>query len=90
MQVNDDTRLVDMTVSDLKSIILEVVKSQNADNTPHQVKGIAGIAQIFGCGKRTAQRIKDSGKINQAISQYGRTIVVDADLALKLLKINQL
>ncbi len=48
------------------------------------VYGIAGIEKIFGCSKSTANRIKQSGKIDKAISQTGRTIVIDADLALKL------
>lgn len=48
------------------------------------VYGIAGIAQIFNCSMTTANRIKASGRINRAISQNGRIIVVDADLALEL------
>lgn len=50
----------------------------------HIVHGIPGIASIFNCSISTAQRIKSSGKIDKAISQFGRTIVVDVDLALEL------
>ena len=59
------------------------------DNTPKEkrlVYGIAGIAQIFNCSMTTANRIKASGKIDRAISQCGRMITVDADLALELMK----
>ena len=38
----------------------------------------------FGCSLPTANRIKQSGKINRAITQVGRKIIVDADLALEL------
>jgi len=48
------------------------------------VYGIKGIAETFGCSIPTANRIKKSGKIDKAISQIGRKIVVDADLALEL------
>lgn len=48
------------------------------------VYGISGIAQLFGCSKPTANRIKQSGKIDRAITQIGRKIIVDADLALDL------
>jgi hypothetical protein len=48
------------------------------------VYGILGIAQLFGCSMPTAHRIKKSGKINRAITQVGRKIIVDADLALEL------
>ena len=50
----------------------------------HNVYGIAGIAQIFGCSIPTASRIKKSGIINDAITQIGRKIVVNADKALEL------
>ena len=48
------------------------------------VYGIAGIAKLFGCSIPTANRIKKSGKIDQAITQIGRKIIVDAELALEL------
>ena len=48
------------------------------------VYGIAGICEIFGCSKPTAIRIKKSGRIDSAITQIGRKIVIDADLALQL------
>ena len=46
--------------------------------------GLAGIARLFGYSLPTANRIKQSGKINRAITQVGRKIIVDADLALEL------
>lgn len=48
------------------------------------VYGLAGIARLFGGSLPTANRIKQSGKINRAITQVGRKIIVDADLALEL------
>ncbi len=48
--------------------------------------GIEGIARIFGCSVPTANRIKKSGVIDKAITQIGRKIVIDADLALALAK----
>lgn len=46
--------------------------------------GIKGIAETFGCSVPTANRIKKSGIIDDAISQIGRKIVVDVDKALEL------
>ena len=48
------------------------------------VYGLASIARLFGCSLTTANRIKQIGKINRAITQVGRKIIVDADLALEL------
>lgn len=67
--------------------LLESVQGAT-EHAPEQerrlVYGIAGIAQIFNCSITTANRIKKSGKINKAISQRGRLIVVDANKALEL------
>jgi len=46
--------------------------------------GWLGTACLFGCCLPTANRIKQSGKINRAITQVGRKIIVDVDLALEL------
>ena len=60
------------------------------DNMPTKEKrlefGIPGIARVFNCSMTTANRIKASGRINRAISQHGRMIVVDVDMALELMK----
>ena len=48
------------------------------------VYGMPGIARLFGCSIPTANRIKKSGKIDKAIIQIGRKIIVDAELALEL------
>ena len=45
---------------------------------------LAGIAELFGCSKTTANRIKQSGKIDGAISQVGNLIITDAEKALEL------
>ena len=48
------------------------------------VYGLKGIADLFGCSIPTANRIKKSGKIDKAIKQIGRKIIVNAELALEL------
>ena len=63
------------------------IKSSNPE--PIQVNkkyvyGINGIATLFGCSKPTANRLKKSKKIDAAITQIGRKIIVDAELALQL------
>lgn len=87
-QINPNTRLFELTVGDLMELIGKT-PTVAVDNTPKErrlVYGIAGIAQLFNCSMTTANRIKKGGKINRAISQCGRIITVDADLALELMK----
>lgn len=50
----------------------------------YYVYGLAGIARLFGCSIPTANRIKKSGVIDKAITQCGRKIIVDSELALQL------
>lgn len=53
----------------------------------HYVYGLKGLCSLLGCSVSTAARIKKSGVIDAAISQVGKLIVVDADLAIDLLKV---
>lgn len=52
----------------------------------HFIYGMKGLAQLLGCSLSTANRIKKSGVLNAAIVQRGKIIVIDADLALDLLR----
>ena len=54
----------------------------------NRVYGLEGIKQLFCCSTTTAWRIKNSDWIRPAITQVGRKIVVDADLALELANAN--
>jgi len=56
------------------------------DKSKKYVYGIRGIATILGCSKSSANRIKKSGIIDEAIIQNGRKIIVDSELALELIK----
>lgn len=101
MKLDMDKPLFQLTAGEFLSLLRESVKNVGGDDhhpspQPEEggaaekqkrlVYGIAGIAQLFGCSKTTANRIKASGKISKAISQCGRMITVDADLALSLMR----
>ena len=55
----------------------------------HFVYGLKGLCCLLGCSLSTAARIKSSGTIDAAISQQGKIIVIDADLALELLNVQK-
>ena len=90
MMLNPNTRIIDLTVGELVDLIRETnaacvapmpeMKQRNLEY------GIAGIARIFNCSIATANRIKASGRIDEAITQMGRTIVIDVDRALQIKK----
>ncbi len=72
----------------MKHILMESlsVESTQPSSQKRYVQGYQGIATLFGCSKSTAQRIKKSGIIDEAITQVNRKILIDADLALRLVK----
>ena len=89
--MNAEKRIIDMTAGEFAEVLYSVMQrlSNNEEEkvtNKRLVYGIAGIAQLFNCSMTTANRIKASGKIDKAISQSGRMIAVDAELALQLMK----
>lgn len=89
MEITSDTRIIDLTVGQLMDLFAKAQAQAPATQAqPKEEKrlvyGIAGIAQIFNCSMTTANRIKASGRIDDAITQHGRIIVVDANKALQI------
>ncbi|GIJ92812.1 hypothetical protein CAPN002_00300 [Capnocytophaga stomatis] len=52
------------------------------------VYGMKGLAKILGCSLSTANKIKKSGILDGAISQQGKIIIIDKELALELFNKN--
>ena len=85
--ITPETRIIDLPVGQLMDLIAKAqapVVEKKPEQTKRLVYGISGIAQLFNCSMTTANRIKASGRIDDAITQHGRIIVVDADKALLL------
>lgn len=94
IKIDPNTRIIDLTVGELMELIEAAQTEKTTPQAPtapekRLVYGIAGIAQVFNCSMTTANRIKASGRIDRAIMQNGRIIVVDADLALELYNNNK-
>ncbi|WP_298615256.1 DUF3853 family protein [uncultured Odoribacter sp.] len=85
--------LFQATVGDVAKVLEEIITSStsNESNKTHRADrrfayGIKELAKVLGCSIATAQRIKSSGRLDKAISQDGRVIIVDVELALELMK----
>lgn len=81
--MSPNTPISELTIGELTQIIARVV-SLELQRRPSTVRGISGLAELFGVSESTAKRIKASGVIDRAVSQSGKVIVVDAPLALEL------
>jgi len=86
------TPLVTMTAGQLADFLKEQAAASCAASTApqhqpgkHYVYGLRGIMQLFNVSNMTAQRYK-AGIIKDAVTQHGRKIIVDADMALELFK----
>lgn len=85
--------LFQATVGDVAKVLEEIITSStsNESNKTRRTDrrfayGIKELAKVLGCSIATAQRIKSSGRLDKAISQDGRVIIVDVELALELMK----
>lgn len=76
---------VDLLREGLGLSMLGYDEPQSMEVKKHLVYGLQGLCDLLGCSTSTAVRIKKSGVIDAAISQTGKIIVIDADLALDLL-----
>lgn len=96
MNNKNDIPLFQATVGDMAKAMIdslrqiyqhpELEQSKKPDTERNLVYGIKGLMKLLGCSRAKAQRLKSSGKIDQAIFQDGHTIIIDADLALKLMQ----
>ena len=97
IESNFDTPLFKLTVGEFLEVLNAYTEKDMPTETSHgseqvvvgnddrkYVYGIDGIARLFGCSKPTANRIKKSGRIDGAITQIGRKIIVDAEKAIQL------
>lgn len=91
MKNNQPKRVIDLTLDELLDAVEVRVKAAiegNAQEPPTEPKryvyGLRGLQELFGCSKTTASRLKSSGKIDDAITQVGALIIIDADKAVEL------
>lgn len=77
---NDNTKLSELTVGELRSLVRAVISE--SVQTKRTVTGLSGLADLLGVSESTVKRYRSL--LSPAIAQRGRSIVVDADKALKL------
>ena len=85
-----NTRIIDLTLGELLEAIEERVKDcqQKPEETTNKnfVYGLKGLAKLLGCSKTTAARVKATGDYDEAITQIGALLIIDADKVLEIAK----
>ncbi len=90
-KIGNDMPLWQLSVNELEVLITKVLDEKlqtladNGSKPTTHVYGIQGLANLLHCSKTKASQIKKLGLIDEAITQVGRKIVIDAELAIKLL-----
>ncbi len=84
MSINDNTPIAMLTVRQLKEILqVEVPKVEPIQKCfvdKKYVFGLKGIREEFNVSHATAQKYKD-GVLKDAVTQYGRKIIIDMEKA---------
>lgn len=89
-EITNSTPISQMTAGQLAAFLKEHAAAAGSEaqapaQAPRLVYGLKGIMDLFQVSNMTAQRYK-KGIIKAAVSQYGRKIITNADLALQLYK----
>lgn len=90
--INDSTPIWQLTVADFKSLINQLKDQAKRTQQPVEATtdeytyGIAGLANLLQCSRTTAQKIKSSGRIDAAITQIGRQIIINKKQVINILK----
>lgn len=91
--INLEKYLATATLADIKAMIVQAVKevtltavAENEENRRNFVYGLKGLASLLGCSISTAERLRQSGILDQAIIAHKGLLVIDADMVLDLLR----
>lgn len=87
-------RLLDLTGEELLALLEKSGLKNQCSNEPtftpstekNYVYGISGLAKLLNCSNVTAQKIKNSGDIDNCFSQIGRKLVFDSGAVLLKLR----
>ena len=82
--MNNETKISDLTLGQLFEAIDEYLAELSSPS--RTIDGVKGLAEYLGCSVRTAQRIKSSGKIDRAVTQSDRTIMINEAELRKILR----
>lgn len=84
MIINDNTRLIDLTIGELRSVIMDMLPKKRED--VEYVKGLSGLCELLGCRRSKANKLKTSGRLDGTYIQEGRIILFDKEKVINRLK----
>lgn len=86
MIINDSTRLIDLTVGELKALFADIIPQPKQVEETEYVKGLDGLCELLGCKKSKANKLKASGRLDGTFIQDGRTVLFIKEKVISVLK----
>lgn len=93
MRTEENTRIIDLTLGELCTYLraqgfgaAATVTAAPAKEEKKYLHGLAELAEFLGCSRTQAVRIKATGLLRDATSQYGRTIIFDSEKVAEALR----
>lgn len=85
--INPHTPLWQLTVGEYKELNKEIFATLLGRRAEKKYEyGLTGLAKVLGCSRSKASKIKSTGILDDAIWQDKRTIVVDREKVLEILR----
>lgn len=84
----DNTRIIDLTVAQLRELIVKTITENQQPNVPMQedvIKGINGLCNLLGWSKSTAHRKLQTGMFRRATYRDGRMVCFSKSKVLEIL-----
>lgn len=86
MEYNENTRLIDLTVGELRDLFSQLIPTPVKKEPVEIVYGHKGLCELLGVSPSTAQRWVSSGKLKKATYKIGRKVCFDKAQVLEILK----
>lgn len=88
MEYNENTRLIDLTVGELRDIFSQLIPTPPKKEPVEVVYGHKGLCDLLGVSTSTAQRLVSSGKLKKATYKTGRKVCFNKSQVLDILNKN--
>jgi hypothetical protein len=86
MIIDYQQKLADLTVAEFANLMNDVLTKEKQICQNDYVFGLYGLANLLGVSLPTAQRIKNTGAIDDAITYAGRKMVINKQMVFDKLK----
>ena len=88
MEYNENTRLIDLTVGELRDIFSQLIPTTPKKEPVEIVYGTHGLCDLLGVSSATAQRLVSAGRLKKAMYKTGRKVCFNKAMVLDILNKN--